>query len=148
MRILFDTSVLVAGLVETHPMHSRAFPWLEKAQTGEIELLVSTHSLAELFSVLTTLPLNPKISPATAQQLIDEVVEISAAQVELSAADYQEVVSSMATKGLAGGVIYDALIAKAAQKSGADQLMTFNERDFRRVWPDGRELITKPPHPH
>ena len=32
MKILFDTSVLVAALVESHPMHTRAFPWLKKAR--------------------------------------------------------------------------------------------------------------------
>jgi predicted nucleic acid-binding protein len=144
MRVLFDTSVLVAGLVETHPMHPLAFPWLERAKAGEIELLVSTHTLAELFAVLTTLPLRPRLSPTIARQLIDGVVEASAAQVELSVADYNGVISRMAALGLAGGTVYDALIAWAAKKSGVDHLLTLNERHFRRVWPEGRGLILSP----
>ena len=144
MKVLFDTSVLVAGLVEAHPMHSRAFPWLEKATSGDIELVVSNHTLAELYSVLATLPLQPRISPAVAWQLTTGVLEASTAQIELSTADYKDVVSRMVELGLAGGIIYDGLIAWAAEKSGVDQLLTLNEDHFLRVWPENHELITTP----
>lgn len=90
MKVLCDTSVLVSALIESHPMHSLAFPWLERAKGGEIELLASTHTLAELYAVLTGLPLQPKISPAMAHQLIDDVVQAPASLVELSVSDYVE----------------------------------------------------------
>jgi len=32
MKTLFDTSVIVAGLIEAHPMHGRAFPWIKQAR--------------------------------------------------------------------------------------------------------------------
>ena len=144
MKVLFDTSVLVAGLVESHPMHSVAFPWLERAKAGDIECLVSTHTVAELCSVLTTLPLQPKIAPSVARELIDEIIDTSVTQVELSIFDYEGVISRMAELGVAGGSIYDALIAWAAEKSGADQLVTLNERHFHRVWPENRNRITRP----
>ena len=41
MKILFDTSVIIAALVETHPMHTRAFPWLKRARSAEFELIVA-----------------------------------------------------------------------------------------------------------
>ena len=31
MKVLFDTSVLVAGMVAGHSRHEAAFPWLRKA---------------------------------------------------------------------------------------------------------------------
>lgn len=31
MTVLFDMSVLVASLVEAHPVHPRAFGWLSRA---------------------------------------------------------------------------------------------------------------------
>ena len=34
---------------------------------------------------------------------------------------------------ITGGTIYDGLIAYAAFKAGAEQIVTFNERHFRRV---------------
>lgn len=33
--------------------------------------------------------------------------------------------------------MYDALIVKAAQKSEAARIVTFNMNDFKRVWPEG-----------
>jgi predicted nucleic acid-binding protein len=35
MRILLDTSVLVAAMIEAHPMHERALPWLQRVQDGQ-----------------------------------------------------------------------------------------------------------------
>ena len=29
MKVLLDTSVLIAAMVESHPMHERALPWLQ-----------------------------------------------------------------------------------------------------------------------
>lgn len=47
MKILFDTSVFIAGLVESHPEHGRALPYLQRVKRGEDEGIVSVHSLAE-----------------------------------------------------------------------------------------------------
>ena len=52
MRVLADTSVLVAAMVESHPAHDRAFPWLLRAKQGKLDLLVATHTLAETYAVL------------------------------------------------------------------------------------------------
>ena len=75
MKILFDTSVLVAAVVQPHPMHSRALPWLKRAKAGEYDFVVATHTLAELYAVLTTLPVKPRISSSTAWRLIQENIE-------------------------------------------------------------------------
>jgi hypothetical protein len=48
------------------------------------------------------------------------------------------------TSVLSGGVIYEALIACAARKAGADGLLTLNQRDFLRVWPDGDAILIVP----
>jgi predicted nucleic acid-binding protein len=34
MRLLLDTSVLVADMIAIHPDHERALPWLEAAGIG------------------------------------------------------------------------------------------------------------------
>jgi predicted nucleic acid-binding protein len=64
VKLLLDTSVLVAAMVETHPDHEVALPWLQQIKDGTHEGLLSTHALAELYAVLTRLPVRPKISPA------------------------------------------------------------------------------------
>ena len=144
MKILFDTSVLVAAVVQPHPMHSRALPWLKRAKAGEYDFVVATHTLAELYAVLTTLPVKPRISSSTAWRLIQENIEGSAKTVSLSPSDYRQTIKRMADFGLSGGIIYDALIAIVAQKAGIERLMTFNADDFRRVWPEGEAIIYVP----
>lgn len=144
MKILFDTSVLVAGIIEQHPMHAAAFPWLKRAQAQEFEMFVAGHTLAELYAVLTTLPVSPKITPDMARRLIHDNIETTAKTVSLSASDYISVIKQTAELGLSGGIIYDAIAAKAAQKSGVDRLLTFNTDDFKRVWPEGIGHIARP----
>ena len=144
MKTLFDSSVLVAAIVEPHPMHIRALPWLQRAKAGKIEFFVASHTLAELYAVLTTLPLKPRISPSTAWRLIHDNVETSAKIISLSASDYKYAVKHISELGLTGGIIYDALIMKAAQKSGVERLLTVNADDFIRLWPGGEDLICIP----
>ncbi|MEN8255621.1 MAG: PIN domain-containing protein [Verrucomicrobiota bacterium] len=144
MTIFADTSVLVAALVESHPAHQRTVPLLQKAHSGKAELVVSTHTLAELYAVLTRLPLHPRINPQLARSLVRENVEAVAKVVPLGAREYREVLDQLARLGLAGGVVYDALAAKAAQKAKVDRLLTLNESDFRRVWPDAGARIATP----
>ena len=141
MKVLFDTSVLVAALVASHPAHERAIPLLKKAIDEKIDLIVSSHTLAELYAVLTTLPVSPRIAPGVARRLIHENIESVATIIALSSSDYLATVKHMSELGISGGAVYDALIVKAAQKADAKQLVTLNAGDFRRVWPEGKDHI-------
>jgi predicted nucleic acid-binding protein len=144
MKTLFDTSVLVAAMVEPHPMHTRSLPWLQRAKAGGIDFFVASHTLAELYAVLTTLPLKPRISPLTAWRLVHDNVETSAKIISLSPSDYKDTIKYMSESGLTGGIIYDALIVKVAQKSGVERLLTFNADDFIRLWTGGERYISIP----
>jgi len=144
MKTLFDTSVLVAAIVEPHPMHTRALPWLQRAEAGEIDFLVASHTLVELYAVLTALPLKPRISPLTAWRLVHDNVETSARIISLSPSDYKDTIKYMSELGLTGGIISNALIVKAAQKSGVERLLTFNADDFIRLWTGGESFIYIP----
>lgn len=144
MKILFDTSVLVAAMIESHPQHSYAFAWLKRAKSREFDMVVSGHTLAELYAVLTTLPVSPRITPGTAWRLIHSNIETEAKIVSLSPVDYRSVIKQVADLQLSGGVIYDAIIARTAEKSNANRLLTLNADDFRRVWPEGVDRIASP----
>jgi predicted nucleic acid-binding protein len=144
LRVLFDSSVLVAAMVDAHPDHERARPWLERARAGRLEYLVAAHSLAEVYAVLSGLPTSPRISPGLAALLVEENVRKPATVVALGAADYGAVLVKLSGLGLAGGVVYDGLIARAAQKAKVDRLLTLNRGDFVRVWPEGRDVIAVP----
>ena len=125
-------------------MHGVSVPWLRQGLAGEFELLIASHTLAELYAVLTTLPIRPRISPESASRLIAENLARGAKIVALSAADYRQTVRRMVAMGLSGGVIYDGLIVRAAQKSRAERVLTLDLADFERVWPEGRHLLRTP----
>jgi predicted nucleic acid-binding protein len=144
MKILFDTSVIIAALLESHPMHQRAFPWLKRARERHFELIIAGHTIAELYAVLSTLPTRPRISPAAAWRLIHENIEVIARIVSLTAAEYSSVIKRISERGMAGGITYDALIAKVAEKSKVEQLLTLNPDHFMRVWPEGEKIIATP----
>jgi predicted nucleic acid-binding protein len=143
LRVLFDTSVLVAAALKEHSHHSRALPWLKRAHGGDIEFFVCAHSLAEMYSALTNLPTRPRISPAQAWSLVQHNVK-SAQVVELSVNDYDSTIQRVSGMGFSGGVIYDALIVRAAEKSKADHVLTLNERHFRRICPPDGSLLLIP----
>ena len=144
MKILFDTSVLVAALVQPHPLHYRALSWFRKARAGEFELIVSSHTIAELYAVLSTLPVSPRITPGLAWQLIHENVEPVASVISLSSSDYFATIKRMSDLGISGGAVYDALIVKTVQKSAVDRMLTLNLNDFKRIWPEGEKRIAAP----
>jgi predicted nucleic acid-binding protein len=144
VSVLLDTSVLVAAMVESHPAHARALPWLQRVQDGTEVGLVAAHSLAELYAILTTLPVQPHIPPVVARQLIQHNVLNRFEVVFLSDEDYVTVIDHLSDLGIVGGATYDALILYAATRANADQVVTFNERDFRRVYPGLADKIVSP----
>ena len=144
MKTLFDTSVIIAALVESHPMHERAFPWLKQAKEKQFELIVASHTLAELYAVLSSLPLKPRISSSVAWRLIKENIESISKVISLTPAEYSSAIKSMSEMGFIGRKIYDSLIAKVAQKAKVERLLTLNIDHFRRVWQDGENKIIAP----
>lgn len=144
MKTLFDTSVLIAAMVETHKMHSKALPWLKNAKAKKFECVVASHTLAELYAVLTTLPVVPRIQPGTALRLIHENVEAAAHGISLTASEYRSTIRRLSEKGLAGGIVYDGLIAAAAVKANVKRIVTLNVKHFKKVWPGDQRVLVEP----
>ena len=141
MKVLFETSLLVAALVQSLPQHGRAAKELRRSYAGEFDFCVAAHALAELFAVLTTLPLSPRLMAGEARSLIRRNVLSKAEIVALTGADYEAVIERMLENGLVGGVIYDALHVMAAEKAGAGRLVTLNRRDFERIPSQSLEFV-------
>jgi len=131
MKVLFDTSVLVAALIDSHSNHARAFPWLLKATRGEIEGCIGTHTLAELYAILTSLPVQKNVSSSDVWRLIQDSVLSSFEVVQLTKDDYKFVLESLSQNNIRGGTTYDALIAHAAYKANVDRLLTLNQNHFK-----------------
>ena len=133
MQALFDTSVLVAALVKSHPLHGRAFPWYLKCRRGELGMLVAAHGLAETYAALTVYPSRPRVSPQSAVTLIQASVVAVSTIIALDARDYAAAMEAVARIGRGGGSIYDALHVVAAQKAGAELVLSFNGKHFEPI---------------
>ncbi len=144
MKILFDTSVIVAALVEKHSARSRALPWFERVTLGSDQGFISAHTLAEVYSALTTLPIHPLLSPVEARRLIQENVIDKFEIIALTSTDYTELIEHLSGLDIIGGATYDAIHLRAAAKAEVDQVVTLNAKDFRRVYPALADKIIAP----
>lgn len=139
MRVAFDTSVLVAGLVESHPGFEQAAAWLDAADRGEIDGAWTTHAYAECWSVLTRLPLAGRLDAGDVTAILEALVQVQAPEA-ISLADYQAAAARCAGLGLRSGAIFDAIHLVVAERLGVDALLTLNVRDFARLAPRIRVL--------
>ena len=64
--------------------------------------------------------------------------------ISLTPGEYKSVIKQISELGQVGGVIYDTLIAKVAQKSKVERLLTLNIDHFSQAWPDGEKIISLP----
>jgi toxin FitB len=110
MTIAVDTSVAVPLLVRSHQHHADVVRWWN----GQ-ELALSGHALAETYSVLTRLPGDARLAADDAARLLDERFT---APLALSADAARKVHNTLSRLGIAGGAVYDALVALAAQENG------------------------------
>lgn len=144
MDIFFDTSVLVAAVVRHHPHHSQAASALSAVISGSDSGFLGTHSIAETYAVLTRLPVQPAIHPSEALRIIEDDILAHLRSLSLGAKEYREVLKEVAETGLTGGVIYDALLLRCAQKRNFYRIYTFNVGHFRRVAPQLEAQICAP----
>lgn len=144
MIILFDTSVMIAAFVESHPHHTKALSWLKRAIEKDFKWVVSAHSLLECYSVLTKLPLTPKITPSIAKLLIEENITNNAQIISLTQTDYLKLITKVAHLGLSGGIVYDALTFQAAIKIKANKILTFNVKHFQSLAALDENMIISP----
>lgn len=107
-----DTSVAIPLLVGTHQAHTAVVSWWDGR-----EVALSGHALAETYSVLTRLPGDLRLTPADAARLLDERFGDPLLLGPERARSLPEELSRL---GIAGGAVYDALVASAAAEHGAD----------------------------
>ncbi len=105
---------------------------------------MAAHTLAELYAVLTRLPVHPRIPPSLAMQLIRTNILAICKVVTLSEDDYIALLDHLASVGITGGAVYDAVLLHTAQKANVDQIVTLNESDFRRVYPALADRVVSP----
>lgn len=142
MNVFFDTSVLIPAVVDQLSNHPASFAVFHQYTNKPHHGYCSTHTLAECYSVLTSLPLPKRISPTEVQILIEESILNRLKVIELFRADYLDSLQIVSKKGLAGGIVYDALHLVAALKEHCSRVYTYNVDHFRSLAPDEITITT------
>jgi predicted nucleic acid-binding protein len=125
-----ETSCLVAALSAWHEHHERAASEIERRRAQGEAMLLAAPALVETYAVLTRLPRGQRLPPRVALALLDDHFIAQATVVTLAPEGYLALLRRVAHAAVAGGPIYDAVIAACARAAGADTLLTFNERHF------------------
>lgn len=110
MKVLaLDTSVAVPLLVTTHPAHHAVVDWWQGR-----EVALAGHALAETYSVLTRLPREARLAPETAARLLASRFALPLVMTTETAFRLPALLANL---GIAGGAVYDAVVALAAQEN-------------------------------
>lgn len=117
--LLLDTSAAIALLHDANPLHERVTAACRGRTLG-----LAGHAMAETYSVLTRLPGAARVTPQRAAQLIDHSFPASAA---LPPREALRAVQTLSAAGIAGGAVYDGLVALAAKAAGVT-LLTCDRR--------------------
>lgn len=109
--LALDTSVAVPLLVRSHSAHEAVVRWW----AGR-EVALSGHAQAETYAVLTRLPGDLRLAPADAARLMGARF---APVLLLGGEQASSLPDLLAGSGVAGGAVYDAMVALACVQHGA-----------------------------
>lgn len=117
-----DSSTLIAGYAPEHPFYEAASEsLLGVSESGRL----IAHTMAETFSVLTSRYSHP---PGHVLRYLNQF--LARAPVSLAPTSYPEVLSTLAENEIAGGAVYDGLIAATAAEAGL-RLLSLDRRAAR-----------------
>jgi predicted nucleic acid-binding protein len=121
-----------------HEFHARTKQAYDARLAGRERLIIPAHALLESFAVLTRMPV--RLSPEDARRLLQENFLETAEAAGLTGRAAWSSIQDLSLRGMGGGLIYDAVIARAAFDAGASVLLTWNIKDFLRVAMPGLEI--------
>ncbi len=140
MRVLCDSSVLIAALLPTEDHHAASAAVLNGADT----VVVHVHALNETFATLTGGSLGFRVDADLAARLIREKIVARATMIVLDAEEVIHALDKARAHGVRGGGVYDYMHLVAARKGKADALYTLNLTDFQHLQREGDPEIRRP----
>ena len=142
-KVFFDTSVLLAGLIDFGESSVAPIALLDRVARGELQdAQTAWHCCLELFSVATRLPAEYRLTTLDAHRLLDEEILARFVVLDLPQDRRAPLFAEAATDGVAGGRIYDAEIGAVAVAAGARILVTGNRRHFVPLLRRGLRVLT------
>jgi predicted nucleic acid-binding protein len=141
MKAFLDTSVLVAAFYGDHEHHEASIGLFVRHKRNEAGC--GAHSLAEVYSALTGMPGKNRAGPDEAMLFLGNIRE-RLTIVTLNEREYFNAVEASAAIGVVGGGIYDALLGHCALKANAENIYTWNPKDFKRLGPNIAHRVATP----
>jgi len=141
---LLDTSCMIAAVCAWHEGHNRTVKEIVRRLNRNQKMIVAAPAIVEAYAVLTRLPPPYRLSPADAHVLIEGNFMGATRMVALDGKSYRVLLRQARDNGVAGGQVYDAVIAACALKAKAEALLTFNEGDFIPFASGGMEIVVPP----
>jgi predicted nucleic acid-binding protein len=133
---------MVAALCAWHEHHERAVREIELRLGNGEALVVAAPALIETYAVLTRIPPPHRLSPTSSKMLLEaNFMGDGVETVALDADAYRRLLERAPERDIAGGRIYDAIIVACGLAAGVDVLLTFNDRQFRSLVPQGVQIV-------
>lgn len=119
--------------MEDHEHHEASLRVFLKTDRGSG--CCAAHSLAEMYATFTRLPGKHRVSLSQVLLLLQNVRE-RLTIITLNTEEYFVAIHAAASAGVAGGTIYDAILARCALKAQAQIIYSWNTRHFRQLGGD------------
>jgi predicted nucleic acid-binding protein len=141
--VFFDTSVLLAGLIDLGPPTASAQQAMNALADGRLGVVrTAWHCCLEFYSVATRLPPEWRLQPADALRLIETEILARMRVDQLPPGSFAEFLRAAAREATIGGRIYDAHIAEVARLGKARVVVTDNRRHFAGLMRHGIRVLT------
>ena len=140
--VFFDTSVLIAGVIDFGRDPHDALLLMDAIADGRIERpMTAWPCCLEFYAVTTRLPEEYRLEPEIALRLLREEIFARFSIHDLPAELREEFLVSTIGEGTIGGRIYDAHIAEIARQAGARLVATENRRHFTPLLRHGIRVL-------
>ena len=141
MKEFLDASVLIAAFWGGHVHHSPSIKLL--ASADKKRSACGIHTLAEVYAVMTVLPVKPAIPPEQVMLFVEEIRK-RLTVVALEEEEYFEAIGNAAQRGFTSGRVYDVLLLRCAAKAKAQTIFTWNLKHFRTIAPELGDRMRAP----
>jgi predicted nucleic acid-binding protein len=144
VKVYIDTNIVVADAIKQHEHHPMAAELFRTIALRRWTPVMSAHGMAEIYSVMTRAPYQPRVTPAGAWHALQENVLASFDIEALTKSEYIRLIKECAAQGWAGGIVYDAIHVYIARKTQCSRIYTLDVSHFRRLAPDLSDRIMAP----
>jgi len=144
MSFLLDTGILLRLVDKQDPRHALVGEALTRLGDAGALLCIATQNAAEFCNVATRPVANNGLglSPGQALKLLEHEIEPLCSIVHEPATLYLVLKRLIAKYNVVGKQVHDARLAAMMLVWQINDVLTLNDRDFRRYEPEGLRIVT------